>query len=91
MAFSSDAIICCGEHKFISEGGVFVEIEPHTVEDDFLEYDVDAQDCDGNDYHHRFTFPMAWKKPANFPDTHFLGKTLHVEILGHDRARFSLN
>lgn len=91
MQLTPEAIIKVGEHKAIRFGGVTCEIEPHTIDEDFVEYDIDAVDEAGNDFHHRYTLPYPWKKPGNFPDTHFLGKTLHVEVIEPGVGRFSLN
>lgn len=91
MNFKPEEIIEVGEHKSIRRDDVVCEIEPHTVEDVFLEFDVDARDSEGNDFHHRFTFPKPLGKPGLFPDHEILGKILHVDIIEFGKAKFSLN
>ncbi|MCB0291717.1 MAG: hypothetical protein KDH97_15790 [Calditrichaeota bacterium] len=91
MQPKSKEIIAVGEHKAIASGAVICEIEPHTVESDFLMYDVDAHDSEGNHCHRRITFPMPYKESGHFPDEYVLGKILHVEYHGKNQAVFSLN
>ena len=91
MILKSQELICVGEHKVIRSGGVTCEIEPHTLDDDFIMYDIDARDCHGNEVHRRITFPYPCGDPGCFPDRKFCGKQLHVKVITQGSAVFSLN